>query len=307
MKPPTAADVSSAFCQLIDPSTSISHARLLGGGCISHAMQVTVASDRLNNRTLFAKSNTPSFIDNFECEWEGLTALAATQSILVPTPIAIGTAAERSWLITEWVETRPQSENFFSDFGQKLAELHRSTVGTHIGWPRDNFLGATIQRNTPTDSWVEFVAQHRVGYQLQWAVDQQRADVKLRRQIEATLAAMSDLLSGRADETSLLHGDLWSGNYLFGSTHEDLTSGPVIIDPAVYNGCREAELGMLKLFGSCPREFYDAYQTTWPLADGWERRINIYFLYHLLNHLNLFGSGYLRQCHQVASEILHSK
>lgn len=307
MKSPTAADVSSAFCQLIDPSTSISQVRLLGGGCISHAMQVTLTSDQLNNRTLFAKSNIPGFIDNFECEWDGLTALAAAQSILVPTPIALGAVAERSWLITEWVETRPRSEKFFSDFGQQLAELHRSTVGTHIGWPCDNFLGAATQRNTATRSWVEFVAQHRLGYQLQWAVDQQRADAKLRRQIEAITAAMPDLLSGRADETSLLHGDLWSGNYLFGSTHEDLASGPVIIDPAVYNGCREAEFGMLKLFGSCTKEFYDAYQTTWPLADGWERRVNIYVLYHLLNHLNLFGSGYLDQCHQAASEILHSK
>lgn len=307
MQPPTAAEVSSAVCQLIDPSTRISQVRLLGGGCISHAMQIALMSDRLGNRTLFAKSNTPSFTDNFKCEWDGLTALAATESISVPRPIAMGTAAERSWLITEWVETRPQTEQFFGEFGRQLAELHRATASTQVGWPRDNFLGAATQRNTATDSWVEFVAQNRIGYQLQWAVDQQRADAKLRRQGEAIVAAMPDLLSGRADETSLLHGDLWSGNYLFGSTHEDLANGPVIIDPAVYNGCREAEFGMLKLFGSCPPEFYDAYQATWPLADGWKRRVNIYVLYHLLNHLNMFGSGYLGQCHHVASDILHSK
>lgn len=307
MKPPTAADVSTAFCQLIDPSTRISQIRLLGGGCISHAMQIVLTSDRLGQCTIFAKSNTTSFADNFECEWDGLTAVAATKSICVPRPIAVGTADQRSWLITEWVETQPQTEQLFKDFGRQMAELHRATASTHIGWPRDNFLGAATQRNTATRSWVEFVAQHRLGHQLQWAVDQQRSDAKLRRQIEAIVAAMPDLLSGRAEETSLLHGDLWSGNYLFGSTHEELASGPVIIDPAVYQGCREAEFGMLKLFGSCPPEFYDAYQNTWQLADGWERRVNIYVLYHLLNHLNMFGRGYLSQCHQVASEILTAK
>lgn len=307
MKPPIESDVWSALCELIDPSTKISEVRPLDGGCISNAMQIRLTSDRLGNRTVFAKSNEPSFIGNFQSEWDGLIALAATDSILVPEPIAVGTAAERSWLITEWVETRPQSERLFDQFGRQLAELHRVTAGSQIGWSRDNFLGAAIQPNTATASWVEFVAQNRIGFQLRWAVDQQRADAKLRRQGEAIVAAMPELLSGRADETSLLHGDLWSGNYLFGTTNEKLSSVPVIIDPAVYAGCREAEFGMLKLFGSCPLEFYEAYQTVWPMADGWQRRINVYVLYHLLNHLNLFGSGYLRQCHHVASEILRSK
>ncbi len=307
MKPPIDSDISAAFCQLIDPSTRTSEVRPVGGGCISSALQITLTSDRLGNRSVFAKSNEPSFIDNFQSEWDGLIALAATEAILVPKPIAVGIAAGRAWLITEWVETRPRSEKFFSNFGRQLAELHRVTAGNQIGWPRDNFLGAAIQPNSPTDSWAEFVAQNRIGFQLRWAIEQQRADAKLRRQGEAIVAAMPDLLSGRADETSLLHGDLWSGNYLFGATDEHHPGAPVIIDPAVYNGCREAEFGMLKLFGSCPPEFYNAYQTTWPLPDGWQRRSNVYMLYHLLNHLNMFGSGYLGQCHQVTSEILRAK
>ena len=270
-------------------------------------MQIGLTSNRLGNRSVFAKSNAPGFIDNFQSEWDGLIALGSTESISVPKPIAVGTVAERSWLVTEWIEPQPVAHEFFEQFGRQLAELHRVTAGAQIGWPRDNFLGAAVQLNTATDNWVEFVAQNRIGYQLRWAVDQRLADAKLRRQGEAIVAAMSTLLAGRANETSLLHGDLWSGNYLFGATDENLPGAPVIIDPAVYNGCREAEFGMLKLFGSCPPAFYDAYQSTWPLADGWQRRINVYVLYHLLNHLNMFGSGYLGQCHQVASEILRSR
>ena len=110
---------------------------------------------------------------------------------------------------------------------------------------------------------------------------------------------MDDLLAGRDDQTSLIHGDLWSGNYLC-----DSEGGPVIIDPAVYYGCREAEFGMLKLFGSCPNEFYEAYDDVFPRRDGCQRRTDVYVLYHLLNHLNLFGRGYLDHCRQVAAEVL---
>ncbi|GAA5508386.1 fructosamine kinase family protein [Novipirellula caenicola] len=307
MKPPSDSDVSAALGQLIDPSTKISDVRGVGGGCISNAMQITLHCDRLGNRTVFAKANEAGFVDNFQSECDGLTALAAAESILIPKPLAVGTAAGRAWLVTEWVETRPQSQNFFADFGRQLAKLHRVTAGSQIGWRSDNFLGSAIQPNTATAGWGEFVAENRIGFQLRWAIDQHRADAKLRRDGEAIVAAMAELLSGRADETSLLHGDLWSGNYLCGTTDDAVGGVPVIIDPAVYYGCREAEFGMLKLFGSCPAEFYDAYQATWPLPDGWQHRINVYVLYHLLNHLNLFGSGYLGQCHQVASEILRSK
>jgi len=307
MKPLMDSDVSTALCELIDPSTKISQVRPIAGGCISNAMRITLESDRLGHRTVFAKANATSFETNFRSEWDGLIALAAADSILVPKPIAVGTVAERSWLITEWVETQLQLENFFEEFGRQLAELHRLTTGSLIGWPHDNYLGAAIQPNAATGTWVEFVAQNRIGYQLRWAIDQQRVNAKLRRQCEAIVAAMPELLAGRVDETSLLHGDLWSGNYLFGTVNENVAGVPVIIDPAVYYGCREAEFGMLKLFGSCPPEFYDAYQSTWPMADGWQRRTNVYVLYHLLNHLNMFGSGYLGQCHHLAGEILLAK
>ena len=181
----------------------------------------------------------------------------------------------------------------------QLAKLHRQSRGHEIGWHRDNFLGAAPQPNARCDRWAEFVALHRMGHQLRWAINQGHSDELLTRDVNVIIQRMDDLLDGRADETSLLHGDLWSGNYLC-----DDMGRPVIIDPAVYRGCREAEFGMLKLFGSCPPEFYHAYQTAWPMPEGWERRTDIYVLYHLLNHLNLFGSGYLSQCRSLASSIL---
>ena len=138
-----------------------------------------------------------------------------------------------------------------------------------------------------------------MGYQLRWGVDRGGIDGGLRRSLEELIAKLPEILEGRDDETSLLHGDLWSGNYL---AAED--GRPVIIDPAIYHGCREAEFGMLRLFGGCPETFYEAYRAAWPLPDGWQRRTNVYVLYHLLNHLNLFGGGYAGSCRETAAEIL---
>jgi fructosamine-3-kinase len=183
-----------------------------------------------------------------------------------------------------------------------LASLHRSTQGQQIGLEINNFLGAAPQINTPANCWSRFVAEYRLGFQLRWAADQGLDDAALRRDVELILRQLDQLLSGSESTTSLLHGDLWSGNYL-----GDSSGAPVLIDPAVYYGNREAEFGMLKLFGACPRRFYEAYHEAFSFADGWQRRINVYVLYHLLNHLNLFGRGYLAQCVDVAGQILRAE
>lgn len=205
----------------------------------------------------------------------------------------------RSMLIMEWIERGSARAANFPEFGRQLASLHRTTLGDAIGLDHDNFLGASPQINRPCDSWPQFVAEHRIGFQICRAIDGGLASDRLRRDVEKVIASIDELLAGREDRTSLLHGDLWSGNYWF-----DETGRPVWIDPAVYRGCREAEFGMIRLFGGCPAEFYDAYQDSLPMPDGWQRRTSVYVLYHLLNHLNLFGSGYLSQCQTVAAEIL---
>ncbi len=275
--------------------------RSVGGGCISDAKHVRVQAADGSATNLFVKSNDRSFLNNFQCEASGLNQLHETGTIRVPQVFVVTAAGQHAWLVAEWIEQGPRGADYFAQFGRQLAELHRTTFGPEYGWDRDNYLGAAQQINSISEAWPMFIAEHRIGFQLRWAVDQQRASEKLRSACEQIIQQMPELLEGREDTASLLHGDLWSGNYLCDSQGQ-----PVIIDPAVYHGCREAEFGMLKLFGSCPPAFYDAYQDALPMPAGWQRRVNVYVLYHLLNHLNLFGSGYLGQCQSLAAEILRS-
>jgi fructosamine-3-kinase len=273
----------------------------VGGGCISEARRVSIRDETGSERLLFVKTNDTSFVDNFQAEWDGLIRLSEPDVIGVPSPIAVGEVEDRAWLVTEWVEQGPRGGDFFANFGRNVARLHESTLGRQIGLDRDNYLGSAQQLNSPCDSWVKFFADQRIGFQLRWAVEQNLADSSLRDNCERIVQSMDRLLEGRDDQTSLLHGDLWSGNYLCDSAGQ-----PTIIDPAIYYGCREAEFGMLRLFGSCPAAFYDAYMETFPLPGGWQRRVSVYVLYHLLNHLNLFGSGYLDQCRTLSAEILRA-
>lgn len=301
--------------------------RRLGGGCISEAFRVETerpadaaaekgcapaekdgapaqkrgapAEDRRSARILFVKRNVASLQRNFACEADGLRRLAEPQTIRVPRPLATGTVANHAWLVTDWVEPGPRPQDFFSRFGRQLAGLHRATRGQRIGLDDDNFLGSAPQPNAAAGTWIEFVALRRLGFQLKWARDQGLADETLSRDVEAIVDRLPQQLAGREETTSLLHGDLWSGNYLC-----DTGGQPVIIDPAAYYGCREAEFGMIRLFGGCPPEFEASYEATWPMPDGWRRRSDVYRLYHLLNHLNLFGGGYAAQCRSAAAEIL---
>lgn len=291
--------MKTALTQLVPSIDSVTDLSPVGGGCISDAARVGVSMKDGQTKTLFVKSNAASFAENFRCEAGGLGRLRTAGAIRVPEVVAQGVVDGRAWLVLEWIDTARRGGGFFADFGRRLAELHRATLGDRIGLDHDNFLGSARQINSPETSWVRFVAEHRIGFQLRWAIDRGIAGDRLRRDVQRVIDRLDDLLSGRDESTSLVHGDLWSGNYLCDSGGQ-----PVIIDPAVYHGCREAELGMLRLFGGCPSEFGDAYQDSFPMPDGWQRRTSVYVLYHLLNHLNLFGSGYRDQCQSLAAELL---
>jgi fructosamine-3-kinase len=293
------SQLQQALAELLHSPLAVLQEQGVSGGCISDARRVRVRTDDGRECDYFVKSNGVSFLDNFHAEWDGLDRLAGADAIAVPRPIAVGSSGGRAWLVLEWVDQGSASTDYFETFGRQLARLHQVTEGNEIGLPRNNFLGSATQINTPCDRWPEFVAQHRIGYQLRWATDQGLADSQLQRDVAEIVERMDELLAGSEPSTALLHGDLWSGNYLCGADGQ-----PVLIDPAVYYGNREAEFGMLKLFGSCPPRFYDAYDETFPFAQGWGRRVNVYVLYHLLNHLNLFGRGYHHQCCSVAAEIL---
>ncbi|OYP29955.1 fructosamine kinase family protein [Rhodopirellula sp. MGV] len=312
---------SGTISQLLDTPVQVLDCRPLGGGCISDVRVCHLGFDsepaRLNTLSgeslrlpdpanVVVKRNTADQLSNFRCEANGLLALAATQTIRVPKPIAVGTVDGDAYLVMEWIDgkTGRATAGDFQLFGQRLAEMHHASQGSDHGWDEDNFLGSAKQINTPEingapSTWEEFFAEQRLRRQLRWCQDQGLAEHHLVQSCETIIERIADLLSGREAIDSLLHGDLWSGNYLF-----DQSSQPVVIDPAVYRGCREAEWGMIAWFGSCPPEFEAGYQASWPMPDGWQRRVEIYKLYHQLNHLNLFGASYHGACLATADRVL---
>lgn len=292
----------AALAELLEVERDRLRLRSVGGGCISTALRVDIATgdSSVGAETVFAKVNTADFLDNFEAEADGLRRLGAAGVLRIPQPHIVEQRGSHSYFVAAWIEPSARGSRgvFYERFGRGLAELHRATRGSEIGLPRDNYLGAAVQRNAPCADWVEFVAEHRLGFQMRWAIEQGLMGAALRRDVQRIIDRLEELLEGRDNETVLLHGDLWSGNYL-----SDGDGSPVLIDPAVYHGCREAEFGMLRLFGGCPEAFYRAYQDAWPLATGWERRSDVYQLVHLLNHLNLFGGGYQASCAQMAARL----
>ncbi|QEG42404.1 fructosamine kinase family protein [Roseimaritima ulvae] len=288
---------------------TVAHIQPLGGGCIS-----ATARWRLDDgRELMVKSDHADRRNMLQAEAQGLRALAAAQTIRVPRVVAEGQddSSGQAFLVSEFVRSTTLTadpaarNNFFTRFAQQLADLHRPPTDGEgageektFGWRTDNFIGATAQANTPHRSWADFFASQRLEPQLQLARQHNLASPRLIRNIQRILAQLDSLLAGHDEPPALIHGDLWSGNYLCDEDHQ-----PVLIDPAVYRADREAEFGMLQLFGSCPRRFYEAYQEAYPLSDGWQQRTQLYQLYHLLNHLNLFGGGYLQQCEALAQKI----
>ncbi|GAB5519916.1 MAG: hypothetical protein RhofKO_21670 [Rhodothermales bacterium] len=191
-------------------------------------------------------------------------------------------------LVLDWVEVERSTPRSEAQLGEGLAELHRRSTahGVAYGFASDNFIGATPQRNTFTTSWPAFFHAHRLAPQVALAHQNGYWQPQWTARLERLYSRLGDILPAQPPP-SLLHGDLWSGNVL-----HSRTGPPVLIDPAVYHGDREADLAMTRLFGGLGRAFYEAYEATWPLEARAAERVDLYNLYHLLNHLNLFGNGY---------------
>jgi len=263
----------------------------VGGGCINTAYRIGDGQ-----RTFFVKLNDPDLEDMFAAEAEGLQAITASRSVRVPEPVCWGTAGGSAFLVMERLAIGGSGS--MEQFGHDLAAMHRTTQ-QRFGWHRDNTIGSTPQPNTPTSSdWVAFWRERRLGFQLELAAcggyrgGRQKKGEQLMERLPA-------LLAGHDPEPSLLHGDLWSGNYAFTTEGE-----AVIFDPAVYFGDREADLAMTELFGGFGSRFYAAYNDAWPLDPGYETRKILYNLYHVLNHLNLFGGGYGSQAESMIGRLL---
>lgn len=288
MKPELAHALTSATG--IDFSRA--DARPVVGGCIHSCLEVRVGDGRY-----FLKHNARDALATFEAEAEGLAALAACDAFRVPRPVAWGATDGDAFLLLEYLELRPvTSAEDGRRFARALVALHRAghgEAGRRFGWPRDNFIGGNPQLNGEEEGWAHFFATRRLAPQLRMA----RA-----RGYGGALGSLADRLLERMrvlfvdyrPRPSLLHGDLWGGNAAM-----DGAGRPAIFDPAVYRGDREADLAMTELFGGFPAAFHAEYRAAWPLAAGYEQRKTLYNLYHVLNHLNLFGAGYLDQAERM--------
>jgi protein-ribulosamine 3-kinase len=282
------AALEAAAAAALGRGVRLGSAAAVSGGCINDCYLVQAGAARV-----FVKLNAARFADAFAAEADGLSALRAA-GMRAPEPLAHGAAAGHAYLALEALELGGKED--FAALGHALAALHRSR-GERFGWTRDNFIGASAQRNSSSGDWIEFWRERRLAPQLALAVANGHGEI--RQPMERICAGLPQLLEGRTPEPSLLHGDLWRGNVGF------LAGGaPVVFDPALYRGDREADLAMTELFGGFPRAFYAAYEEAWPLDDGYGRRKHLYNLYHLLNHLNLFGGGYLAQVRSTLGLLL---
>ena len=231
----------------------------------------------------------------FEAEADGLRELRAADAVRVPEVFDCGIADGESFIEIERLDLERPTRAIEQAFGEQLAALHRHTAD-QFGWYRDNTIGPTPQINEQSNDWVGFFRVHRLGYQLLLA-DANGYGNEVSSLGRKLSEGLEKLFVDYVPEASLLHGDLWGGNW--GAVGGEA----VIFDPAVYYGDRESDIAMTKLFGGFGSAFYDAYMASWPLAAGWENRLKLYQLYHVLNHLNLFGRSYLGQAQSQLREL----
>ena len=268
-----ATAISGATGQTFTPEDSKS----ISGGCINTTVHLSGSG-----RDYFVKLNSVSLLDMFEAEAAGLEEMAATATIRVPHPVCTGTVDSQAYLVMEHIEMGGRGNP--DRAGRQLAAMHRKTQ-QQFGWTRDNTIGSTLQCNRLTDDWIDFWRDQRLGFQLKLAANNGHGG-RLQHRGEKLLELFPALID-HDPQPALIHGDLWGGNFSYAAEGD-----PVIYDPAVYYADREADLAMTELFGSLGSRFYSNYNDEWPLDPGYAIRKTLYNLYHILNHLNLFGGGY---------------
>lgn len=263
-----------------------------GGGCIN-AAHVVQGQD---GSRYFIKLNDAAHADMFAAEHDGLMEIRRSATLRVPEPVCHGVAGRHAYLVLEHLELGRGHAGCAARLGRDLAAMHHHTRDGY-GWHRDNTIGTTPQQNGTLRDWPAFWQQRRIGFQLELAT---RAGYsRLAGPGERLLEALPVLFGDHRPAASLLHGDLWSGNQ---ACCADGT--PAVYDVAVYYGDRETDLAMTELFGGFPEAFYAAYREAWPLPPGYALRRDIYNLYHVLNHLNLFGGAYLAEAEDMIRRLL---
>jgi len=281
-------DLSEWISQATGKRFRLSASHSLGGGCIHDARRISGE----DGRDFFLKVNDESLLSSFEAEAFSLERIAETGTLRVPSPIGAFASSGKARLVLEFLPMGGKGE--WHQMGRRLALMHQSRH-TAFGWPADNWIGPSPQKNSPSEDWVGFYRENRLRPQMEWA----RGKGLDLADAESLLDALPAFFTSYHPVPSLLHGDLWAGNASF------LTDGtPVIYDPAAYYGDREADLALTELFGGYPAAFYQGYDAVWPRDKGYGLRRDLYNLYHVLNHYNLFGGGYGSQSESMTSALL---
>lgn len=298
--PPNYNSLAGALVELFGTSVAIAETDRLSGGDINKAYGLTLT----NGKHIFMKANAKQNAAFFTAESAGLTAIAKTGVIATPEILCTGTDDGEdvgySFLLLKFINSVKKQKNYWIDFAHNLAAMHKAETSIYFdddskfGFFQDNFIGARPQINTPCDSWISFFRDNRLLPQFK-AADLYFDEVD-RTQITKLLDHLEDFMI-EPEKPSLLHGDLWSGNVMCGPDGKAM-----LIDPAAYVGHAEADLAMTELFGGFPPEFYEAYREAKPLQPGYNNRRDLYNLYQLLNHLNLFGPSYLGPVKSIVAE-----
>ena len=285
--------IEAAISSATGSSARITTQRYTPGGSINDS-RIIVLED---GRSYFAKSHisAASYPGMFAAEFESLALLADAGMIRVPRPVVY----TEEFIIIEAYVAGPKGDGWLELMGRQLALLHRKTVHERYGFEFDNYLGTTQQPNSWSTDWLSFWRDQRLGWQLNLYARKTRHEDPLLKLGDRLMVRLDDLIGHVTEPPVLLHGDLWTGN-----ADADSDGNPVVYDPASYYGQREAELGMMRLFGGFGSRCESAYEEVWPLEPGADERISLYRLYHELNHLNLFGKSYYEGCMATMRQLL---
>jgi fructosamine-3-kinase len=284
--------IRAGLASVLDTDILATPQQRIVGGTNSDCFRYVTA-----NCPIFVKVASEALLDVFAAEAAGLEELRAADAIRVPKVLGLGAADGHAWLALEWFDFTRGTARSDAKLGEQLAKQHRLTKPMY-GYKRSNYIGHTVQANLWSRDWVNFWRERRLEAQLNLAFDDD-SDERFTERFTVLMALMDGFFTSYVPVASLLHGDLWGGNYA-----SDSAGAPVVFDPATYFGDRECDLAMTRLFGGFGPEFYAAYESTWPLDVGWQQRAELYNLYHVLNHHNLFGGTYLAQAESMVGRLL---
>ena len=264
--------------------------RSVSGGDINDAFEAILTDGR---KAFVKTARGAAHPEMFAREADGLKWLDEARVIRIPEVWGVGSR----FLVLEWIEPGRPGRDYDAELGRQLAALHRAGAGS-FGWTVDNFIGKLPQDNATEPDWPTFYRQRRLEPQVRMAIDRRHMNAAIGAKFEKLFAVLEDRV-GPAEAPSRVHGDLWGGN-----RHVTPDGQPALIDPAPYGGHREMDLAMMQLFGGFGARVFEAYDETFPLADGWRQRVSLYQLYPLLTHVNLFGGSYVGSVQRALAELI---